>query len=235
MLSYKSNSKTLSILKTLFDYSLHLIFPVNCPVCSKPAVIICDKPCLENLFNKNHVESKILSEEKENIEFKVYFTEKYGGDIKNVIVRMKYDGCKTLCKLLGNGAAKVFTEKFERPDIDLLIPVPLHSDSTRYFNQSFEIAKAMGNFWGIEVKEAAKWSSGVSHQVGKNAKEREKMPNDAFIIIKKYIPDLKNLNIALVDDVCTTGTTLKKLALAFKKQGVNVKCAYTICAVKNSV
>lgn len=210
MLSYKS------ILKTLFDYSLHLIFPASCPVCSRPAVIICDD-CLKKLFS----EKNIITRNLEN--FKVFSAARYGDDIKNVILRMKYGGCRALCKPLGIETAKLF----ERPDIDLLIPVPLHIDSTRYFNQSFEIAKSMGIFWGIKFLDAAKWTSAVAHHAGMSEKERLLMKKDVFKITK----NISGLKIALIDDVCTTGTTLLRLAQICKDSGAIVECAYTICSV----
>ena len=212
MLSYKS------ILKTLFNYSLHLIFPVSCPVCSRPAVIICND-CLKKLFS----EKNIIVRDFEPGNFKVFSAALYYDDIKKVIVAMKYSGCRALCKYLGTETAKLF----KPPEVDLLVPVPLHKDSTRTFNQSSELAKYMGNFWGIKCFEVAQWKNTVSRQAGLSVTDRISMISDVFLITK----DITGLKIALVDDVCTTGTTLIRLARACREAGAIVEYAYTVCSV----
>ncbi len=212
MLSYKK------ILRKILTLSLHLIFPVSCPVCSRPAVIICDD-CLKKLFSKQN----IIIREFEAMDFRIFSASHYYSDMKNVILEMKYAGCKALCNPLGLETAKLF----EPPEVDFLIPVPLHLDSKRTFNQSYEIAKSMGRFWGIKVFDIAKWTTEVPHHAGMNARERISMSNDVFKITKNIL----GFKVALVDDVCTTGTTLLRLAQVCRDAGAIVTSAYSLASV----
>lgn len=123
------------------------------------------------------------------------------------------------------------SEFFGRPDdIDCLIPVPLHVNSPRKYNQAHEIAKGLCKEWDIKILDAAKWSRVMPRRVGLSAKDRMKLSTDAFKILRDI--DLTGLNVALVDDVCTTGTTLLRLSEVCEISGANVKCAYTLATVR---
>jgi predicted amidophosphoribosyltransferase len=138
--------------------------------------------------------------------------------MRDVILRLKYGGLKACGVLLGRGLG----ECFENPGLDALVPVPLHLDSPRRYNQTEEIALGLGDVWGVPVWRAARWRSRSKTQESKGAAARRALSSDAFEIDES----VKGLRLALVDDVCTTGSTLARMAEACRLKGARVVGAF---------
>ena len=85
----------------------------------------------------------------------------------------------------------------------------------------------MSEHWNIKVIEAAEWANEIEHRVGLNAQERMKLKADDFRIIR----DVSGLRVSVVDDVCTTGTTLLRLSEALRDHGAIIVCAYALSSV----
>ena len=132
--------------KNFIDIFLHFIWPVSCPVCGKPAEIICPD-CARALFNE-----KIISRKIESLE--VFSASYYHTAINKLILEFKYSGYRALCRPL----AWAMAEFFPKPEADYLVPVPLHLKSKRKYNQALELAKGMGEVWNIEIFNGAEWS-----------------------------------------------------------------------------
>ncbi|MBQ6774656.1 MAG: ComF family protein [Synergistaceae bacterium] len=199
---------------------LHLIWPINCPVCGRPGEVICHE-CIESLFW-----DEIITHEAENLQ--IYSVSFYHTDIKDVILAFKYAGLKSICRPIG----RVMGEFLPRPEgVDYIIPVPLHIDSSRKYNQAYELALGLSDIWHIEVMNPARWTKVIPNHAGLNAIERKKLSKDAFRISR----DINNLSLVLVDDVCTTGTTLLRLAQVCRDSGARVKCAYTLATVSGDL
>jgi predicted amidophosphoribosyltransferase len=110
---------------------------------------------------------------------------------------------------MGRGLASVFP----RPDLDLLVPVPLHLKSDRRYNQAQALARGMGEVWDMEVRDAARWAADVPTRAGMGASARRSLTSEVF-----ELEDVAGLRIGLVDDVCTTGSTLSRLARPPRKE-----------------
>lgn len=112
--------------------------------------------------------------------------------------------------------------------IDCIVPVPLHPrrEKERGFNQSFILAKSVAERYNINIRaELLKRVRDTSPQVGMNAKLRAKNLNGAF----EASPECAGLSVLLVDDVRTTGATLKECASELKKHGAARVYALTAC------
>ena len=194
---------------------LHFLLPVSCPVCGRPAEIICPE-CARKLFAE-----EILTKKIENLE--IFSAAWYHTNINKIIASFKYAGFKAMCKPLGRAMADFFS----KPEADCLVPIPLHLKSKRKYNQSLEIAKGMSEIWNIGIFDGAAWSREISNRAGLKASERLKLKSDAFTIPK----NIKGLRVVLIDDVCTTGMTLLRFAQACEYSGGHVIGAYTLATV----
>lgn len=201
--------------KNFLKIFLHFLFPVSCPVCGRPAEIICPD-CAKKFFAEEIIYKKI-----ENLE--IFSASWYHTDINQIISLFKYSGVRAFCKPFGREMAKFFS----KPDADYLVPVPLHLKSRRNYNQALEIAKGMSEIWNIKIFDGAEWSREMPNRAGLKAEERMKIKSDAFIIPKK----IKALRVAIIDDVCTTGMTLLRFSQACEYKGAHVVGAYTLAAV----
>ena len=113
---------------------------------------------------------------------------------------------------------------------DLLIPVPLHPRRLRHrgFNQALLLA---GSF--PEANLAREALIRVRHtipQVGLKPKERRENVHRAFAVPRAE--EVKGKNILLVDDVYTTGATVKECARALLKAGASRVEVLTVARTK---
>jgi ComF family protein len=112
---------------------------------------------------------------------------------------------------------------------DLLAPVPLHPKRIKHrgFNQSLFLAQA---FPGAAVaREALVRTVHTAPQVGLNPKEREKNVKGAFAV-----PDpaqVKGKSVLLIDDLYTTGSTVKECARVLRKAGTRRVEVLTVARV----
>ena len=99
----------------------------------------------------------------------------------------------------------------------VLVPVPLHSGSTRRFNQSYAIAKGISRVLGFKIVESLRWSFNVKAQTERSGKERLELADDVF----KADTRIAGRKVIVVDDVLTTGTTLKRALSACAVAGAD--------------
>ena len=136
------------------------------------------------------------------------------GGIKEEIHKFKYGGAFRLCWYMGRHMA----DKFGERKADYLMPVPLHMNSQRGYNQSRKLAEGMCDLWDTELLDAAEWTRDVTRRAV--SKDRHDLTPSDFAITQD-----------LVDDVCTSGGTLSCLAEACRLRGGIVVCAYTLASV----
>lgn len=101
----------------------------------------------------------------------------------------------------------------------ILVPIPLFPKDKRKrgFNQAEELAKIISKNLNLPLKtDLIKKIKKTNPQVKLKAEERKKNLKNVFLA-KKNISG----NFLLVDDIVTTGTTLKEAANALKKSGAN--------------
>jgi len=149
----------------------------------------------------------------------------YQGAIRYLITQLKFNQQYKNARLLGQlfSAALLDTTLPQ-----CIVPVPLHKKRYRQrgFNQCLEISKTVGGILQIPIE------SGLcirhrhtAHQIGLATQERRKNVKGAFSIIKKT----GYSHIAILDDVMTTGSTLREVALVFKKAGI-ITIELWVCA-----
>jgi len=137
------------------------------------------------------------------------------GVAKDLVHRLKYEGQKALGRRMGESLARKTTLP---PEIDFLFPVPLHKSSERPYNQALEIARGISGIRNWPVMDALQWSVGGKRQVEKTAEERKSLPEGALLFTGKR-GSLKGKRVLLVDDVSTTGTTLRRCVDAIRQSG----------------
>lgn len=225
---------------------LNLVFPLDCKICGKPireskgysicedcfkTIELIDKPyCVK--CNKPLLISVDLFRQEQNIfcvdcKKKKYSFEfarsvgRYDGVLRECIHLFKYYGEKKLAKPLGKLLIDYLTKNEEfRELIDLIIPVPLHKNDLkeRGFNQSVLLAKIIGNYFSIPVKEEVLIKKRLTpSQVNLSKKERDKNIFKAFFVNESK--EVKEKNILILDDIFTTGSTVEECAKELKKAG----------------
>lgn len=139
---------------------------------------------------------------------------------------LKYKGRRELARPLGRLLLAGFREHFGPDEIDLILPVPLHSKRMRMrgFNQSLLLLQHWqkglnsNGAGGIAiVPELLKRLKPTSPQTGLGRDDRMKNLRGAFAVTDPK--KIKNRRVLLVDDVYTTGATVDACAGALLKSG----------------
>ena len=138
----------------------------------------------------------------------------YQGPPATLVKRIKYGGQPGLAP----GAAALMAMYWldlEWPKPDLIVPVPLPFSRWvgRGFNQSDLLARGLGRIIDVPVARVLARSSGDFSQAGLTRKQRLSLTSGRFYL-KKRGTAIGDQTVLLIDDVTTTGTTLRRCAEA---------------------
>lgn len=155
---------------------------------------------------------------------------RYEGIVKDVILLYKYRGLEGLSRYLADYMEQALgSEEDLWLDVDAIVPVPLHPvrEKERGFNQSQVLAKRLSEIKKIQLldKRLVKVKN-IPPQTSLQANERARNVRGAFKV--KRPETVKDKVILLVDDVYTTGSTLRECSLALREAGAKEVKAMTI-------
>ena len=143
-------------------------------------------------------------------------------EVQRIIHQLKYNHRFHIGKFLGENLGRAISEVIQPWQIDMIIPVPLHhlKKADRGYNQSFYITKGLNNILHIPVNQRIiKRKRFTQSQTNLDMKEREQNIKDAFALRRDS--KIKGKNILLVDDVVTTGATVRECGRLLLNNGAN--------------
>lgn len=149
--------------------------------------------------------------------------------LRDAIHQLKYENVRSLAGPLS--ALMVAAWSHTSLHADLIVPVPLHRKrlAERGYNQSALLAHAMGQAAGIPVDEKVLVRTRATRQqVGLGRAERALNVAGAFICHG----GLAGHHIVLIDDVCTTGSTLEACAGALRQAGATSVSAFALARAR---
>ena len=144
----------------------------------------------------------------------------YRRPMPSAIHRFKYFGRKSLAGPFSRLLQAAYLQYAELQPVDALVPVPLH-DSNRWmrgFNQADVLALNLAklvqipNFSGLIVRNRR---TRAQYRLGKS--ERRDNVRGAFSASNKSMA--RGMHLLLIDDICTTGSTLHECALVLRRAG----------------
>lgn len=141
----------------------------------------------------------------------------YGFPVDAIIKAVKFRRQLSFVPALSGILLQTLEKEF--PDVDALLPVPLHRmrHLRRGFNQSMELARPLHRATGLPLVVQAKRTRATMPQTGLDAAERKRNLRGAFSVSGC----LKCRHPLIVDDVITTGETCSQLAIALLKSGAS--------------
>ena len=137
----------------------------------------------------------------------IYYIWDYNEEFKKLIFSYKYNRKKNLAKLIAGLIEEEFEYIIQKEKIDFIVSVPINKkrENERGYNQVDEILKQLKVNY-VEIKRIK--NTEKMHKL-LNEKLREENIRGSFRIESDF--DFKNKKILLVDDIITTGATLKEI------------------------
>jgi ComF family protein len=145
---------------------------------------------------------------------------RYEQTVRELIHSFKYGYKVQLRRPLGLLAAERFDGFVSDFGADLILPVPLHVRRLRQrgFNQALLLAELFSHRWGIPLSrnnlQRTRWTE---PQVNLSAHERADNVKGAFSL--RHPQEVAGKRVLLVDDVYTTGSTVKECCRSLRGAG----------------
>ena len=142
----------------------------------------------------------------------------YAPPVDHFIRAFKFHQQLGLARLLGEHLAQRLVHEASRPD--LIIPVPLHRARLRErgYNQALEIARPIAQALGVPLNfRLLVRMRATAPQTGMTVMTRRRNLRGAFALRDDNA--VRNLRVALVDDVMTTGSTVQAAAQCLRAAG----------------
>ncbi|MGQ9810168.1 MAG: ComF family protein [bacterium] len=134
----------------------------------------------------------------------------YSGLVSNLIIEFKYRGKSSLARLFSELIIRSIPWIFD-PEISI-VPVPMHKarQRERGYNQSELLSNEISRLTGLKVVPGLLTKNiETKAQASLTGQERVENLKDAFVVRSQ---DHNLSNVLLIDDVVTTGTTLRRCA-----------------------
>ena len=235
-----------TVLKTLGQIILTLLFPNRCPVCDNVVrlrdglicreckekwkviqesfcfrcgrpIVVREQEYCKDCMRKNHAYVRGRA---------VY---RYA-EVKAAVYRFKYGGRCEYAAFFGEKMAEELKGFIENVKPDALVPVPVSRKrlNKRGYNQAELLAKVMGRHLGVPVyAHMAVRNRDTVPQKELNAYQRQNNLKKAFKIKEN---DVKLSTIIIIDDIYTTGSTIDALAEVLQEAGVE-KVYFAVLAI----
>ncbi|MBW5400061.1 ComF family protein [Brachyspira pilosicoli] len=227
------------MLKKFFAIVFNILFPNHCIICKN--IIQSDKInyiCLDCINKLSYIHrddyircnrcGRIIDTKYstcicsyENIYFDECKSMLYYDDkTSNLIHKMKFSHRYLICKDFAVMLSFYYKDYINKFDVVSFVPLGKNRLLERGYNQSELIARHISKIINIPLIEniiiRKKESKPLSMIKGKEL--REKAIKNAFKINQKYeFDDNKKINILIIDDVFTTGSTLNEMSLELRK------------------
>lgn len=206
---------------------LDLIYKKRCYFCKKSNnnSIFCDK-CYETLY-MNSLSAKSICK---NVN--IFCAGKYEKIMQKLIRGVKYHNQKELAFY----QAKFMSEYFNKLNLSKnyqVIPVPLYRErqKKRGYNHMEIVGEEFCKLTGMKLNtKLIKRIKNTKPQYKLKRTERMENLKDAFCVNLEFLE--KDLDILIIDDIFTTGSTFESMITEFNKNGIyNITCLATASAI----
>lgn len=215
-------------IRQIGNFLLNAVFPQFCVQCGRLGTLLCSACYADIEFYRFSVKLDLETSYLTSVSAATY----YEGPIQALIKALKYQSviaaAATCARLMAYGATA--------PDCDLVVPVPLHPrrQRERGFNQAAQIARELARLNGLPYQDLLIRRRYLlpQAQVADRALRLTRLQNSFMLSpgLANTAPSLLTpaTRVLLIDDVCTTGSTLNECARVLKLAGAPEVHAMTV-------
>lgn len=152
----------------------------------------------------------------------------YSGRYKESIQRWKYTGIRKYAKGYSDLMVENWMEVL-RQDVDVFIPIPISKKryQKRGFNQALDLANQLSRQTGIPVYDVLERCKETKPQSSCKKEERARNIRGAIKMKEGFSFD-EPMTLAFIDDIYTTGSTVRECMHVLEKAGVKTEKVYIL-------
>lgn len=218
---------------------LEYFFPPRCAFCNTllgigAPICICGE-CAEGIgYYNNCINSLNLPRNIETYCDGMVCVGRYSDSLKNSLKRFKFSNKPSYYRAFGKLLALKVENTIQLAQLDMIIPVPLHSSrqKQRGYNQAELIAECVSKLLRIPnvANNLVKISESISQSV-LSRNDRLSNVEGLFKVINAEF--IYKKNILIVDDIITTGSTINQCSKVLKQAGASSVVAGVIATTRN--
>ncbi|MBU3195076.1 ComF family protein [Clostridium algidicarnis] len=205
----KDKTKVLvTSLRYLINCSLSIVFPEGsfCLLCKEERLQECFL-CYE-CKNKIKLNKEAFYIEIKDMELVYYSTSYYSHEIRELLMKFKYKRDFNVARFFVSNIMQIID--YNKINFDIICYVPASKDgkNARGYDQSEILACIIKEQSGKKVVRCIKRNTNTKEQKTVSVENRWENLRTAFKFDIKYLKEVKDKKIILIDDVVTTGSTL---------------------------
>jgi len=191
------------------------VFPIRCVGCGRNGKYICDE-CWRGVGGSSRPFERLNDELS-----RVYASYQYGGVIQKLLKKIKYKSSwKMVDELADRWVEKVSNEMLgevsEREIVVMSVPMYHTRQRERGFNQAERLGRKLAERLDVKYFDGLKRVKSTKPMYGLSKEERGGNVRGAFGVKDKVKSEL----VILVDDVWTTGSTMRECSRVLSQVGV---------------
>lgn len=206
---------------------LNLFLESNCPLCQRPTSEEFCQDCARQLQRCQLPYPSYLSPEK----LPIFAWGVYGGTLKRAIAALKYENQPQLARPLGYWLAQAWLSSKLTSKTLIVVPIPLAANKfhQRGYNQAALLAQSFCEITGLHLQQLGlERMRETKAQFGLSATEREQNLATAFQLGSRFRRQPPNKPVLLLDDIYTTGATIRSATRTLQASGISVYGVVTL-------
>lgn len=210
-------------INTVVNNILDYIFPVGCACCGRKGEGIICRGCEKDLSSEERSAGKIEMKQRTGADG-VFFAYKYGSKkLTQAIFALKQKNSRALAEYF---AKKLFEQIKDTAQFDIVTNAPRSgANKTLYgYDHAETVARKLAALMNAEYKRCLVKKNTDADQKTLNYEERKKNSEGKYKVTAKEIPRA----VLIVDDVCTSGETLKECINMLRQSGAETVFAAVI-------
>ncbi len=214
-------TQLITALRQFTSGALDLVFPHSCVHCGREGELLCHTCVSESTSVSKDVCRKCAEPlpkagtcarcvaERSGLD-RLYGSYLYETPIGTAVRAFKFDDLRALGSVL---AGRFNVGGLSRADADLIIPIPMHGSRLRArgYNQSEILGRKLARQLGVRFQDGllSRERNTVPQSVQPTAAARQSAVRGAFSTEANSVDEIVGKRILLVEDVFTTGSTVK--------------------------